>query len=84
TAAEAGPAASAVPSAGAFGSGSAGEELLEPVGATPAAVGEPVLPIQGEQRQALEQWLRQIPDDPAELLRRKFWYEQQRHQEKPR
>ncbi len=39
---------------------------------------------QGEQRQALEQWLRQIPDDPAELLRRKFWYEQQRRQETPR
>ncbi|WP_375739547.1 VWA domain-containing protein [Pseudomonas boanensis] len=34
-----------------------------------------------ERRQALEQWLRQIPDDPAELLRRKFWYEQQQHQE---
>ena len=34
-----------------------------------------------EGRQALEQWLRQIPDDPAELLRRKFWYEQQQHQE---
>ena len=30
-----------------------------------------------ERRQALEQWLRQIPDDPAELLRRKFRYEQQ-------
>jgi Ca-activated chloride channel family protein len=37
--------------------------------------------IEGEQRQALEQWLRQIPDDPAELLRRKFWYEQQQHQD---
>ncbi|MGY4493240.1 VWA domain-containing protein [Pseudomonas sp. TE3610] len=37
-----------------------------------------------EQRQALEQWLRQIPDNPAELLRRKFWYEQQQHQEKTR
>ncbi|GIZ12103.1 VWA domain-containing protein [Pseudomonas sp. NCCP-436] len=34
-----------------------------------------------EHRQALEQWLRQIPDDPAELLRRKFWYEQQQRQE---
>ncbi|WP_166361918.1 VWA domain-containing protein [Pseudomonas akapageensis] len=40
--------------------------------------------LDGEQRQALEQWLRQIPDDPAELLRRKFWYEQQQHQEKTR
>lgn len=27
----------------------------------------------------LEGWLEQIPDDPSELLRRKFWYEQ--HQE---
>ncbi len=34
-----------------------------------------------EQRQALEQWLRQIPDEPGELLRRKFWYEQQQRQE---
>jgi Ca-activated chloride channel family protein len=33
-----------------------------------------------EQRQALEQWLRQIPDDPGELLRRKFWYQQQQEQ----
>lgn len=40
--------------------------------------------INGERRQALEQWLRQIPDDPGELLRRKFWYEQQQHQEKTR
>jgi Ca-activated chloride channel family protein len=40
--------------------------------------------IDGEQRQALEQWLRQIPDEPGELLRRKFWYEQQQHQEKAR
>ncbi|RMQ45152.1 hypothetical protein ALQ04_04270 [Pseudomonas cichorii] len=39
--------------------------------------------ITGERRQALDQWLRQIPDDPGELLRRKFRYEQQ-HQEKTR
>ncbi|MGY2261880.1 tetratricopeptide repeat protein [Pseudomonas sp. SDO55104_S430] len=37
--------------------------------------------IEGEQQQALEQWLRQIPDNPGELLRRKFWYEQQQHQD---
>ncbi|NMY32776.1 tetratricopeptide repeat protein [Pseudomonas sp. WS 5412] len=37
-----------------------------------------------EHRQALEQWLRQIPDNPGELLRRKFWYEQQQHQDKTR
>lgn len=28
-----------------------------------------------EQQQALEQWLRQIPDDPSGLLRRKFEYQ---------
>ena len=37
--------------------------------------------LDDERRQALEQWLRQIPDDPAELLRRKFWYQQQQRQE---
>ncbi len=42
------------------------------------ATAEPAL--DGERRQALEQWLRQIPDDPGELLRRKFRLEQQ-HQE---
>lgn len=31
-----------------------------------------------ESRQALEQWLRRIPDDPAGLLRRKFMLEHQR------
>lgn len=41
-------------------------------------------PLDSERRQALEQWLRQIPDDPGELLRRKFWYEQQQRQEQPR
>jgi Ca-activated chloride channel family protein len=34
-----------------------------------------------EQRDSLEQWLRQIPDDPSELLRRKFLYEQLQRQE---
>ncbi|MBD9416033.1 VWA domain-containing protein [Pseudomonas sp. PDM16] len=41
-------------------------------------------PLGGEQRDALEQWLRQIPDDPGELLRRKFLYEQQQRQEQSR
>ena len=35
-------------------------------------------PLDEERSQALEQWLRQIPDDPGELLRRKFRMEQQR------
>jgi Ca-activated chloride channel family protein len=37
--------------------------------------------LDNEQRQALEQWLRQIPDDPSELLKRKFRYEQQHSQD---
>ena len=52
------------------------------------AVGQPRteadLGTAAERRQALEQWLRQIPDDPAELLRRKFWYEQQQRQDSNR
>jgi Ca-activated chloride channel family protein len=32
-----------------------------------------------EQQQALEQWLRRIPDDPGGLLRRKFRYQYQRY-----
>lgn len=33
-----------------------------------------------EQRQAMEQWLRRIPDDPGGLLRRKFLYQYQQRQ----
>ena len=69
-------------------------EATPPEG-TPAASGPPgtepdtgpaapVTPsIDEEHRQALEQWLKQIPDNPGELLRRKFWYEQQQHQDTP-
>jgi Ca-activated chloride channel family protein len=38
-------------------------------------------PPDDEAKESLEQWLRQIPDDPSELLRRKFLYEQQQRQE---
>jgi Ca-activated chloride channel family protein len=31
-----------------------------------------------EQEQAMEQWLRRIPNDPGGLLRRKFRYQYQR------
>ena len=33
---------------------------------------------QQEQQQAMEQWLRRIPDDPGGLLRRKFRHQYQR------
>ena len=49
----------------------------------PAAPSDQQAPLDRERRQALEQWLRQIPDDPAELLRRKFRLEQQQRQETP-
>lgn len=38
-------------------------------------------PTVTEQQQATDQWLRQIPDDPGELLRRKFLLEQRQRQE---
>jgi Ca-activated chloride channel family protein len=49
-----------------------------------SAEGTPLPALDTEQRQALEQWLRQIPDEPGELLRRKFWYQQQQRQEQSR
>ena len=59
------------------GQGSAGSD------GDPAAATATQAPLDRERRQALEQWLRQIPDDPAELLRRKFRLEQQQRQETP-
>lgn len=47
-----------------------------------AAAGAPE-PLDRERRQALDQWLREIPDDPGELLRRKFRLEQQQRQDAP-
>ncbi len=34
----------------------------------------------GEQQQAMQQWLKQVPDDPGGLLRRKFHYQYSRRQ----
>ncbi|KTT00643.1 hypothetical protein SB14R_06575 [Pseudomonas oryzihabitans] len=45
---------------------------------SPSSVDDPQVE---EQRQAAEQWLREIPDNPADLLRRKFWYQQQQREE---
>lgn len=60
--------------AGPEDSGEPAKPGIEPAGDALEELGE-------ERRQALEQWLRQIPDNPGELLRRKFWYEQRQHQE---
>ncbi|PZQ35841.1 MAG: hypothetical protein DI559_13295, partial [Ectopseudomonas oleovorans] len=60
------------------GSGRETPDAAEPVEPPRTAAD---LDTAAERQQALEQWLRQIPDDPAELLRRKFWYEQQQRQD---
>lgn len=47
------------------------EKPQSAAGAEPSAADE----MPEEQRQALEQWLRRVPDDPSGLMRRKFEYE---------
>jgi len=48
---------------------------------TSAAPAQPL----DERQLARDQWLRRIPDDPGELLRRKFryYYQRQRHEAPP-
>jgi Ca-activated chloride channel family protein len=52
-------------------------------GARSAAANDNPREPPGEQELALEQWLRQVPDDPAGLLRRKFMLEHLRRQQRP-
>jgi Ca-activated chloride channel family protein len=40
-------------------------------------------PFNTEEQQAIEQWLRRIPDDPGGLLRRKFLYQYQQRDAQP-
>jgi len=47
----------------------------EPDDASQAESAEQLAARRDEQRDALEQWLRRVPDDPGGLLRRKFQYE---------
>ncbi len=54
-------------------------EATDETGESPAQAQHEGLPDL-ERQQATEQWLRQIPDDPGELLRRKFLYEQRKRQ----
>ncbi|SEC04862.1 Ca-activated chloride channel family protein [Pseudomonas saponiphila] len=77
TAAETGEATPVPPSNG--NSEVPGSELDDQHTTTPLRPAQDSL--DAEHQQALEQWLRKIPDDPGELLRRKFWYEQQQHQD---
>ena len=50
----------------------------EPAGQSQGTVSDE--PLSEEEQQALEQWLRQVPDNPGGLLKRKFQYEYQRNQ----
>jgi Ca-activated chloride channel family protein len=59
--------------AGRQGAGQEGD-AEQPDGSLHAAGDEPT-PEELEARQAADQWLRRIPDDPAGLLRRKFLYQ---------
>jgi len=45
---------------------------------------QPEITEKTEDQQAMEQWLRRIPDDPGGLLRRKFQQESQLRNNAPR
>ncbi|PVZ20333.1 MULTISPECIES: VWA domain-containing protein [unclassified Pseudomonas] len=83
--AQPGEAASQVDAASSEGGGqAAGDALAALQRGDDQALPETASPaVESERQQSLEQWLRQIPDDPSELLRRKFWYEQQQQQDTP-
>lgn len=49
----------------------------------PSEQQDPTLPTSTEQPLHLESWLEQIPDNPSELLKRKFWYEQTMQETQP-
>jgi len=66
------------PNAGANAAQTPESNQRSETGEPPAQPQEDVDP---EQDQAMQQWLRKIPDDPGELLRRKFLYEQRKRQE---
>lgn len=51
------------------------EQQGEPQESEPESSDEQLAASRDEKRDALEQWLRRVPDDPGGLLRRKFQYE---------
>lgn len=55
--------------------GENGERQEEQQQGEPQRAGAEESPLDPETQQALDQWLRQIPDDPAGLMREKFKYE---------
>jgi Ca-activated chloride channel family protein len=51
---------------------------------TPAQRQAAETPQQREQRQAVEAWMRRVPDDPGSLLRAKFQLENERRKREGR
>jgi len=68
-------AAAAQPGDGAGGAARPEDTAGTAAPAKPAAGKATANPLDSEERQAAEQWLRRIPDDPGGLLRRKFLYQ---------
>jgi Ca-activated chloride channel family protein len=51
------------------------ESADKPADEKAAQASAEMTPLEKEQQQALQQWLRKIPDDPGQLLRNKFRYQ---------
>ena len=51
------------------------DETSDKEGETSGQPSAPAKELSEEEKQAMEQWLRRIPDDPGGLLREKFRYE---------
>jgi Ca-activated chloride channel family protein len=62
--------------------GSSGEEAIDEQSASAQSQAAPEDKLSGEQQQALEQWLRKIPDNPGGLLKRKFEYQYRQNQDR--
>ena len=60
------------------------EESTDNMAASASPAEMEYAPLTTEEQQAMEQWLRKIPDDPGGLLRRKFMLEHQQRQEQTR
>lgn len=58
------------------------EDISEKNGDSSSAAQQENSSLSDEEQQSLQQWLRQIPDDPGGLLRRKFRYQYQTRKKK--
>lgn len=61
--------------------GSPADSSIDAAAGQPSAADPVAVARQAERAQALRQWLEEIPDNPAELLRRKFLYQHLQEQQ---